>query len=154
AGESVHGVTWHRMTEAVDTGDVLARAELTIEPQESALSLNTKCFEAGIRTFAELVPQLGAGTARAVPQTAQPRRWCAPGERPAVSGTIDWNQSAEAIARLVRALDFGTHRNALGCPKLWTGDRLLLVQGAEVPGSTSAVPPGTVIEAGDAPLIA
>jgi natural product biosynthesis luciferase-like monooxygenase protein len=154
AGETVHGVTWHRMTEAVDAGDLLASAQLTIEPQESALSLNTKCFEAGIRTFAELVPQLGAGTARAVPQSAQLRRWCAPGERPAVAATIDWNQPAEAIARMVRALHFGAHRNPLGSPKLWTGERLLLVQGAEVAGSTSALPPGTVVEGGETPLIA
>jgi natural product biosynthesis luciferase-like monooxygenase protein len=154
AGEASHGVTWHHMIEAVDAGDVLAGAEFPIEAQESALSLNTKCFEAGIRTFAELVPQLGARTASAVPQSIQGRRWCGPGDRPAVAATIDWHQPAEVIARMVRALDFGSHRNALGCAKFWTGERLLLVQGAEVAGSTSALPPGTVIEGGEAPLIA
>jgi len=154
AGEGRHGITWHHMTADVDCGDILASDVIVIDSGESAFSLNTKCFEAGIRTFADLVPQLCAGTARGVPQSLSTRRWCARAERPAVAATIDWSCPAETIERLVRALDFGGHRNPLGCPKVWTGDGLLLLHEVEIVDSRSGLTPGTVLEGGSTPIIA
>jgi natural product biosynthesis luciferase-like monooxygenase protein len=154
AGEKSHGVTWHLMTEAVDCGDILASESIAIDPAESALSLNTKCFEAGIRTFADLVAHLDAGGPRRVSQPGPAKRWFSRGDRPPVAATIDWNAPAEAIMRLVAALDFGAYRNPLGAPKALAGDTLFLVQQVEMLDSRSDLPPGTVIAGGPMPLVA
>jgi methionyl-tRNA formyltransferase len=69
-GEAEHGVTWHLMTREVDRGDVLVERGLPIADGETALTLNAKCFEAGIDSFEELVRGLGAGTLQPRPQTA------------------------------------------------------------------------------------
>src|SRR5690606_39606671 len=104
AGEPQHGVTWHRMTAALDRGEILASEVVSIDPGESALSLNTKCFDAGLRTFSDLVPLLCAGAEQAVPQPETSRRWCSRSDRLPAAATIDWAQSAEVITRTASAL--------------------------------------------------
>lgn len=154
AGEAQHGVTWHRMTAAIDRGDILASDILRIDPGESALSLNTKCFDAGLRTFSDLVPLLCSGTEQGVAQPGRPRRWCSRNDRLPAAATVDWAQSAESITRTVSALQFGPHRNPLGSPKVLAGDRLLLVDDVATTGSRSGLEPGTVVRSGPELVIA
>lgn len=153
-GERQHGVTWHLMTDAIDAGDILVAEPVDIDEGESALSLNTKCFEAGIRSFALLVKELETGTMRRQPQASAPLRLFGRADRPQAAATIDWQAPAEDIARLVSALDFGTYRNPLGAPKALFGDALLLVQDVALLDSASSAAPGTILEGGDAPVIA
>ena len=154
AGEERHGVTWHLMTDKVDGGDILASETIDIEPGESAVSLNTKCFEAGIRSFAELAQGLAAGTQLRRPQPGPVQRWFGRTDRPEAAATIDWSQPAEAIVRLVGALDFGGYDNPLGAPKALIGDRLFLVQQVERLASRSGLPAGTLVEGGAEPVVA
>ena len=142
------------MTEAVDCGAILARESIAIDPAETALSLNTKCFDAGIRTFADLVTRLDAGTLRPMSPPDRPKRWFSRRDRPSAAAMIDWNSPAEAIMQFVAALDFGAYRNPLGAPKALIGNRLFLVQQIEVLASCSGQPAGTVIAGGTAPLVA
>ncbi|WP_241233491.1 MupA/Atu3671 family FMN-dependent luciferase-like monooxygenase [Altericroceibacterium xinjiangense] len=153
-GASRHGVTWHLMTDTVDGGAVLAAESIEIADGESALSLNTRCFEAGLRRFAVLAQDLEAAVAAASPQPHLPSRIYGRGDRPTAAATIDWHDTAENIARLVTALDFGPYANPLGAPKALLGDRLLLVQQATVLESGSGFEPGTVVEWGIAPIVA
>ncbi len=53
-GERTHGVTWHAIAGGIDEGDILAQELVEIEDDERALTLNAKCYEAGIRTFEPL----------------------------------------------------------------------------------------------------
>lgn len=154
AGEPQHGVTWHRMTAALDRGEILASEVVSIDPGESALSLNTKCFDAGLRTFSDLVPLLCAGTEQAVPQPETSRRWCSRSDRLPAAATIDWAQSAEVITRTASALQFGQHRNPVGRPKIFAGDHLLLVEDVVATGARSGLEPGTVVQSGLEPVIA
>ena len=154
AGEREHGVTWHLMTDAVDCGDVLARESIAIEDGETSLSLNTKCFEAGLNSFTALTRDLDVCLMRRQQINGAPVRFFGKDARPAAAAMIDWFTPAEDIARLVSALDFGTYRNPLGVPKALAGDRLLLVQGVTVLGNSSGATPGTVIGGGEAPVIA
>lgn len=154
AGETQHGVTWHRMTAAIDRGEILTSEVVRIDPGETALSLNTKCFDAGLRTFSDLVPLLCSGTEHAVSQPAGPRRWCSRNDRLPTAATIDWTQSAEAITRTVSALQFGPHRNPVGRPKIFAGDCLLLVEDVAATGARSGLEPGTVVQSGPEPVIA
>ena len=68
AGEERHGITWHSITDGIDEGGIYARADFEIAPDDSALTLNTKCFEAGLAAFADMLPGLEDGSLRPVPQ--------------------------------------------------------------------------------------
>ncbi len=154
AGEVEHGVTWHLMTDDVDCGDVLADEIIAIEDGETSLSLNTKCFEAGLRTFAALAANLEVLLMGRRPMSGRPSRFFGKDARPAAAATIDWYAPAEEIARQVSALYFGAYRNPLGLSKALLGDRLLLVQGVTVLDSCSGAEPGMVVEGGEMAIVA
>ncbi len=148
-GERSHGIAWHLMNEGIDRGDILAERHFDLSEDETALTLNTKCFEAAIESFSEWVPALAHGTLKATPQPAGERRYFGRKDRPAAACTIDLAQPAERIAALVRALDFGGYNNPVGTAKLWHAGRLLVVTRASVSDSPSASKPGTLISVDD-----
>jgi natural product biosynthesis luciferase-like monooxygenase protein len=154
AGEREHGVTWHLMTNDVDRGDVLANETIVIEDGETALSLNTKCFEAGLRTFTAFSNDLEAALMHRRSLPTPPVRFFGKQDRPAAAATIDWRVSAEEISRLVRSLDFGAYSNPLCVPKALIGDRLVFVRGMTVLDSRSGLQPGTIVEGGEKPVVA
>ena len=57
-GETSYGITWHRIGSKVDAGDILKQVTFDLLPDETSLSLNTKCFAHAIETFGELVTEL------------------------------------------------------------------------------------------------
>jgi natural product biosynthesis luciferase-like monooxygenase protein len=143
--ETAHGVTWHEMKEAVDAGAILKQLVFALAPDETAFTLNRKCFKAGIESFAELVEALGDGTLRALPQNLSERTYFAKHARPAAQASIDWTLPAEKIAAFVRSLDFGPYPNPLDVPKVVGRGSVLLVPKLEVLPTLSASPPGTVL---------
>lgn len=144
-GERRHGITWHLMNEQVDGGDILSARAFDLEAQETALSLNTRCFAEGIDSFAALIDGLKAGTILPVRQLAAPTRYYKRVDRPAGAATIRWNQPAAAVAGFVRALDFGRHPNPLGMPKVHFGGRIMLVAEVAVTSERTGVAPGTIV---------
>ncbi|TCM20816.1 natural product biosynthesis luciferase-like monooxygenase protein [Novosphingobium sp. PhB165] len=152
AGE--HGVTWHLMTREIDRGAVLAAETFEIAPGETALSLNTRCFEAGLRCFETMVADLDRAVASAVPQTQAPLRMFGRADRPAAAATIDWSCPAAEIARLVGALDYGAYANPMGTPKALLGEHLFLVRQITVLDDWSGAEPGTVLHWGASPVVA
>src|SRR5437773_76866 len=67
--ERSHAVSWHEISDLVDGGRILKQQSVPIANDETAYSLNTKCFEAGMQSFAELVGSLTAapgGTVTAI----------------------------------------------------------------------------------------
>jgi natural product biosynthesis luciferase-like monooxygenase protein len=143
--ETSHGVTWHEMRETVDTGAILQQRIFALAPDETAFTLNRKCFKAGIDSFEELIKALADGTLRGLPQNLSERTYFAKHARPAAQACIDWSLPAERIAALVRSLDFGPHPNALEIPKVISGETVLLVPKLEVLPALSESPPGTVL---------
>ncbi|MET0251097.1 MAG: MupA/Atu3671 family FMN-dependent luciferase-like monooxygenase [Novosphingobium sp.] len=153
AGEREHGVTWHLMTAQIDGGDILASEAVALDDGETALSVNTKCLEAGLRSFEALVADLDGALAQRRAQPCPPKRVYRRRDRPASAAMIDWHAPAEQIARFVSALDFGPYANPLGSPKALLGDRLVLVEQVEVLASRSAAAPGSLIAGGAAPVV-
>jgi natural product biosynthesis luciferase-like monooxygenase protein len=143
--ETSHGVTWHEMKETVDAGAILKQSVFSLAPDETAFTLNRKCFKVGIDSFEELVGALTDGTLRALPQDLSRRTYFARRARPAAQACIDWTLPAERIAASVRSLDFGPYPNPLEVPKAIGGGRVLLVPKLEVLPAASVSPPGTVL---------
>lgn len=154
AGEARHGITWHLIEGGVDEGDILEQRLFDIAPNETALTLNTRCFEAGMESFPALVDQLETGLRR-VKQDLTLRSLHLRHDRPAAMGRIDFAWPAEEVVRLVRALDHGRYWNPLSTAKIATADRVLnvgsaeLTEGVGVPGAVlSATADGLVVACG------
>ena len=149
-GAKEHGIAWHLIAGGVDAGDILEARRFAIAPDDTALTLNTRCFEAAVESFPALLTQLETGALRRVAQDLTLRRHLhRRNDRPI--GVIDAAAGSAAVLRLVRALDHGRYWNPLTTAKISVGGRVLNVgAAAAVPGSGVA---GQVLSATAAGLV-
>ena len=147
AGETTHAVTWHRMVAGVDRGDVLEQQTFPIEDGETAFSLNAKCFDAGIASFARLLDTWLAGTLEPRPQAGDARTFYRKHQRPPAASFVDFALPASSIARFVAALDFGPWANPKGWPRVTAGATVLSPRSAVVVADAAPpdADPGTVL---------
>ena len=147
-GETVHGISWHVITDLVDGGDVLKQKHVNISKDDTALTLNTKCYEAAIEAFVELVEDISSGNLVRKKQDLERRTFFPRFKRPINGGVISWNDRADRISALVRALDFGDHPNPLGKAKLAVENEFFIVPELEILDSLSKSSPGTINKIG------
>ena len=82
-GETRHGITWHLVGQGIDDGDILEQRLFDIGANDTALTLNTRCFEAAIESFPALLDQLENGLQRRPQDGTAARCICARiGHRP------------------------------------------------------------------------
>lgn len=153
-GEKRHGITWHVMTEKVDAGDILEQRTVDIDENDTAFTLNIKCYRAGLDAFADLLEKLERGEVTPLPQNPAERSYFPLHRPPPAGGFIHWDQPAEDIAALVRALDFGAYPNPLGLPRLPIGAAIYTVVRAAVGSAPSRESPGTIVAVGGGLLVA
>ncbi len=101
-GEKETGVTLHYMTEAPDDGDIVGQKKVGIAPEDTAFTLHQKLTTAAAELLDKTLPLLKSGQAPRTPQDASKSSYFG-GRRPK-DGEINWNQSAEAVCNLVRAV--------------------------------------------------
>ncbi len=142
--EKAHGVTWHEISSEIDKGGILKQAVFDVDEMETSLSLNAKCFEAGLSSFSTLVQELANGGAKVTHQLSDKRSYYGKYQRPAQASAIDWRRSAEEISALVKALDFGPYGNPLGLPKIKAGDEYFVIRELAVTDMPSTETPGTI----------
>ncbi|WP_323767607.1 MupA/Atu3671 family FMN-dependent luciferase-like monooxygenase [Antarctobacter sp.] len=146
-GEVRHGVTWHLIEGGVDEGDVLEQVAFDVTAQDTALTLNTKAYEAAMVSFPVLLDQLESGDLRRVKQDLSQRSYHALAKRPSGFGLLDFTRPATELERLVRALDHGSYWNPLCAAKISARGAVWLVGHARLTEAHAA--PGTVLEVGD-----
>ena len=151
SGETQYGVTWHALSEGIDEGDIYVQSTFDISEHDTALTLNTKCFEAGIASFAELMERVEAGSLVGQPQDFSQRAYFAKNARPAGAATIDFHQETATVSRLLRGLSFGRgYANPLALPKVRTSQGAYAVLEAETaPADGAFAAPGTVLRIDD-----
>ncbi|MGR3698404.1 MAG: MupA/Atu3671 family FMN-dependent luciferase-like monooxygenase [Roseovarius sp.] len=141
-GEERHGITWHLIEGGVDEGRIITQRMVEISQDETAFTLNAKCYAAALDSFPDVITALEQGAVTARIQDLGARSYFARDQRPE-GLCLDFTQAAETLARLVRALDHGGYANPLNRARIIAGDRVLLVGRAEVvPGSGA---PGVVL---------
>lgn len=101
-GEEVTGVTTMQMNEGLDTGDMLLKTEVAIEPKETGGSLHDKLSEAGATLCVETLKALEAHTITPIPQGEMTTAYAKMLDKQL--GNIDWKKSATEIERLIRGL--------------------------------------------------
>lgn len=145
-GEKQHGVTWHMIEGGIDEGDIVKQHLFDMAPNETALTLNTRCYEAAMDSFSELLVDLRGPGPHRKPQDLSLRSYHARFDRPAAAARLDLSRPAEEVVALVAALDHGNYWNPVACPKLVVNSRILLVSAAAIESGQAAAP-GEVLEA-------
>lgn len=138
-GESEAGVTIIQMNEGMDTGDMLLKAKIPVDPQETAGSLMEKLATLGGQTLLKAVKGLKNGAIVPIPQDHSQATMAPMLHKD--DGLIDWTKSAKEIECLIRGLDpwpsafcfVDQHRLRLFSP--------------EVVYRENDSPPGTVLQA-------
>jgi UDP-4-amino-4-deoxy-L-arabinose formyltransferase/UDP-glucuronic acid dehydrogenase (UDP-4-keto-hexauronic acid decarboxylating) len=103
-GEKRTGVTLHEMVVKADAGVIIGQKEVEIEENDDARGVLMKQVAATRALLAEVYPLLTAGRERRIPQDNQLATKFG-GRRPE-DGVIHWDQSAESIHNLVRAVAY------------------------------------------------
>ena len=144
-GERRHGITWHQIAARVDAGDILKQVFFAIEARETAATLNSKCYQAIISSFPELIAELASGNISPIEQNLQERSYFLSSQKPSPGCILDWQQSAQSLDSIVRALDFDRQENSIGLPKIAIGSQLAIVTQVEISSDRSMAPPGTIV---------
>lgn len=102
-GEKISGVTTMQMDEGIDTGDMLEKAEIELDEDETGGSLFDKLAELGARLCVQTIAHIKDGT---VTRTKQDESQATHAGMISKSmGNIDWQKPAVHIERLVRGLN-------------------------------------------------
>ncbi|AXI45923.1 peptide synthetase [Sulfitobacter sp. SK012] len=150
-GEAQHGVSWHMLEGGVDEGDLLAQVLVDIAADETAFSLNSKCYAAGMESFGTVMAQVESGALARVAQDLSLRSYFARDARPVPFGLIDFTKTVAQVSALLRGLDFGGYWNPLGLPKVALQGRGMQVTAAEAAAGSGA--PGTVLDVADGAIV-
>lgn len=142
--EKEHAISWHMMESTIDAGDILKQPVFKIDKTDTALSLNLKCYEHAIQSFRNLVTELATNNTQPTKQNLEIRSYFGLKDKPPNLGFILWNQSSEAIDRLIRSLTFGNYPNQLGTAKIIFDKAVFILTGYEVSNKPSTYPPGTI----------
>ena len=151
-GEKKHGVTWHVMDEDIDTGDILIQESCTIDTDETTLSLNLKCYELAISSFATLITQLASSTFELASPHLEQRTYFSRNQKPASMGWVDWRTPEQYIKKIINALHFGKYTNKLTTAKCSINNRTIFIGKAQTSSITSKQAPGYIVDFDDTSL--
>lgn len=101
-GEKETGITLMYMAEGLDTGDMIARAVVPIDDEDTSGTLFEKLSQAGAKLLLEQLPSILAGTADRIPQKDEESTYASNLTRE--DERIDWSAGSRAIYDRVRGL--------------------------------------------------
>ncbi|MDY8021611.1 methionyl-tRNA formyltransferase [Paenibacillus polymyxa] len=143
-GETVTGVTLMYMAEGLDTGDMISRVEVAIEPEDTSGTIFEKLSVAGAKLLQDELPKLLTGQSDRTPQNEDEATYAPNLNRD--DERISWSDNAQQIYNRIRGLvPFS------GAFTLWE-ENVFKIWAAEQPFknsevSVSNVPaPGTVLQ--------
>jgi methionyl-tRNA formyltransferase len=116
-GESVAGVTIMQIDEGVDTGPMLAQAELPVRPDDTAGTLTARLALLGADLLAQTLPGWLAGQVN--PQAQDDAQATIAPRLNKEDGHMDWSLPASVLERRVRAFELWP-----GTFTAWNGKRL------------------------------
>lgn len=145
-GDKVTGITFMKMDVGMDTGDIIDKIEVEIEPNEHTESLMNKLAEASAAKLPEIIDKWVAGELTTTKQDDSLATACPP-IRPE-EGEFTWDQDATAIHNRVRALSAWPGAFVMKDDnKLKILDSVVLEDESIVPDELKNVEPGTVVKA-------
>jgi len=101
-GEKETGVTLHYMTPQPDDGNIVGQKRVSIDDNDTALSLHKKLATAAGDLLDDLLPKIRENRAESIPQEKSLVSYF--GGRKPEDGEIDWSRDAASVRNLVRAV--------------------------------------------------
>ncbi len=138
AGDKETGITIMQMDTGLDTGAMLLEASLPISHDDTTLSLHDKLCKLGAKAIVEALTLLQQD--KLIPKPQNESQACYAAKIKKSEAQIDWRQSAEEIARQVRAFNPapGAHSVIQGKNlKIWRAK--VLPSGSGQPGHILAI---------------
>ncbi|MDD3980773.1 MAG: methionyl-tRNA formyltransferase [Spirochaetia bacterium] len=144
-GDQKTGVSVQRIAQEMDSGELLAVEEFSLEGRETAASLSERCARIGARLCAEVLSAIEKGEASGWPQQGEPT-YCRKIQKE--DGLVDWNRPALELDARIRAFDPWP-----GSFTFVKGQRLGILSAEPYSGSLAQAggealpnaPPGTII---------
>lgn len=137
-GEEETGITTMYMAKGLDTGDMILKEVVKLDPKETGETLHDKLSVLGGPLLIETLKQLEAGTAPRTPQDDSLS--CYASMLTKELGCIDWNKDAASIERLIRGLNSWPSAYTLWngkTMKIWDSD-VVAYAGSEENGTVVA----------------
>lgn len=139
AGDTETGVTIMQMDEGLDTGPILYQLHCPIYPTDTSQLLHDRLATLGAQALLTTLPHIANGTC--TPQIQNEAQTCYAKKIEKQEAEINWHNNAEIIDRQIRAYNpwpiAHTHLN----------EQFIRIWQAEIIHTTSAQPPGTIINA-------
>lgn len=151
--ETQFGITWHEAHEKMDTGDILKQVNFPIEGDDTTFSLELKCYQAAIESFAALLDDLSSSTVVHTKQDSAKQFPVPISLQPVSMAIIDWSNNANKIDALVRGLSYQTDNNLLALPKTLLNDTVYLVTEVQLSTEKSEQKPGTIVRKENSNLV-
>jgi len=130
AGDAETGITIMRMDAGLDTGPILAQRAIPIAPRETGQSLHDRLAALGRELLLETLPAYLAGALSPRPQPDDESLVTYARQITKEDGAINWQESAVAIDRLVRAFTPWP-----GAFTTWDGQLLKIIAGRPAGGA-------------------
>ena len=102
-GDGATGVTVIRMDEGMDTGDILAQAEVPIDEDDTAGTLHDRLARIGADLLTETVERIASGTVTARRQDHRLATYT--NKLRKEDGLVNWNMRTERVHNFVRAMN-------------------------------------------------
>jgi len=138
AGVEFTGVSIMLMDKGLDTGPVLARAQIPVSGRDTTGSLSAKLSLIAARLLQEALVRRVRGELRPQPQNEAEATYCQPIAKE--EGEIDWSLPAVDLWRRVRAFQPWP-----GCYTTWQGKQLKIIEAVPLP-EASALEAGRVVD--------
>jgi methionyl-tRNA formyltransferase len=142
-GESLHGVTLHKMSPEIDAGPIVYQSPFPICEEDTALSLSAKCVNEGLLLIQKLLHVVAKGTPLPLtPQNLNEREYF--GRQVPENGRLTWDLPSTQILNFVRACDFFPFHSPWGYPITELGTTNVGIVKARRTGIQCKATPGTV----------
>lgn len=140
AGDRLTGVTIMQVVKALDSGPILAQADVPIGPDDTAVDIERLVASRGAALLLEIIDRMAAGP---VPETAQNDALATYAPKlTKADGAIDWSRTADHIHNQIRGLTPWPHAYT------FLDDIRYILHGSHVGAlPPEDAPPGTVVAA-------
>jgi len=138
AGDEFTGVTIMLMDEGLDTGPILARAQIPVSAQDTTASLSAKLSMVAARLLQEVLVHWSRGELTARPQDEAEATYSSLFSKE--EGEIDWHLPAVELWRRVRAFYPWP-----GCFSRWQGRQFKIIETVPLPHEENVMEAGQVV---------
>lgn len=133
-GEKRSGCTIHRIDRGIDTGDIIAQADFSIGPRDTAKMVYAKYLACGIDLIRTTWPKLISGEFDAVVQPAEGSTYYARSSIDYRNLVVDLNQTASGIDRQIRAFNHRTYQLPTVFGRPISSTRIRTIKSTQRPG--------------------